>query len=317
LLNASSVLFGTIGGIGSLVAHLVSPQIRAYNRFSIYISFFSLFTVALLLDRLARKIVVTNFRQVLYSILILLLILIGVLDQTANRLLPDFNETKVEYQRDRKFIGQIEAMVPPNTMIFQLPVQTFPEGESYRHLRGYLHAKSLRWSFGAMRQRRGDQWQKTVAAMSPHEMIDTLIAAGFGGVYIDRLGYADKGVKIESDLSALLLSHPAVNDKKDLAFFNLTEYLQSENSAVDWNERRENALNPLRVSWQADFYGMEGTSEDNWRWCTQNGRIELENSLSRPRKVKLDMSVSTLEEGTLRIESRFFNEQLRINPTPT
>ena len=50
--NAAAVILGTIGGLGALFALLVSPQIRTYNRISIYIAFFSLFAVALLLDRL-------------------------------------------------------------------------------------------------------------------------------------------------------------------------------------------------------------------------------------------------------------------------
>src|SRR5262249_2837802 len=153
------------------------------------------------------------------------------------------------------------------------------------HLRGYLHTKSLRWSFGVMRQRRGDQWQKTVAAMSPEDMIDTLVGAGFGGIYIDRPALASKNAKIESDLSDLLLAYPVVSDNKNLLFFNLTEYLHADSPGGDWSERRENALNPLRVTWQPDFYGMEGTPKDNWHWCRQNGRIEVENTVPRPRTV--------------------------------
>jgi hypothetical protein len=43
ILNLSAVLLGTIGGFGSLVALVISSKIRAYNRISIYIAFFSLF----------------------------------------------------------------------------------------------------------------------------------------------------------------------------------------------------------------------------------------------------------------------------------
>jgi len=34
-----AVLLGTLGGVGSLIGHLVTPQVRAYNRISIYIAF--------------------------------------------------------------------------------------------------------------------------------------------------------------------------------------------------------------------------------------------------------------------------------------
>src|SRR5262245_16456975 len=55
LLNITAVLVATIGGFGSIFNNLVSPQIRGYNRMSVYIAFFSLFTVALLLDSIRRK----------------------------------------------------------------------------------------------------------------------------------------------------------------------------------------------------------------------------------------------------------------------
>ncbi|HVQ37387.1 MAG TPA: hypothetical protein VMS31_07640, partial [Pyrinomonadaceae bacterium] len=46
LLNVSGVLLATIGGFASLFALLISPQMRSYNRVSVYLAFFSLFAVA-------------------------------------------------------------------------------------------------------------------------------------------------------------------------------------------------------------------------------------------------------------------------------
>src|SRR5439155_3297028 len=55
VLNVFAVLLAGIGGFGSLFGLLVSPQIRAYNRISIFMAFFSLFAIGVLLDKIARK----------------------------------------------------------------------------------------------------------------------------------------------------------------------------------------------------------------------------------------------------------------------
>ena len=55
-LALGALLLGTVAGFGSLLALIVSPAIRSYDRISIYIGFLSLSAVALFLDGLSRKI---------------------------------------------------------------------------------------------------------------------------------------------------------------------------------------------------------------------------------------------------------------------
>ena len=49
-LTLAALLLATIGGFGSLVALLVTPEIRAYNRITPFIVFFSLTAVAVAID---------------------------------------------------------------------------------------------------------------------------------------------------------------------------------------------------------------------------------------------------------------------------
>ena len=90
-------------------------------------------------------------------------------------------------------------------MIFQLPYTPFPEQPAihkmggYDHLRGYLHAKNLRWSFGAIKNRDVDLAQRHVASLAPAELAEALAVAGFSGIYLDRYGYEDNGAALESD----------------------------------------------------------------------------------------------------------------------
>ncbi len=50
-LTVAAVLLGTVAGFGAVFAGLISPQIRAYNRISVYVALFALLTLGLLADR--------------------------------------------------------------------------------------------------------------------------------------------------------------------------------------------------------------------------------------------------------------------------
>ncbi len=308
MLNATAVLIATVGGFGSLFAHLVSPQIRAYARMNIYISFLAFFTIALLLDLLARRFFQTRSRKVVFYILISLLTFAGVLDQT-NRHNRSF--VKDEFMNDRDFVREIESVMPERAMIYQLPFQTFPE-RNYDHLKGYLHSEKLRWSFGAMRGRYGASWHETISKLPTEEMIKTVAIAGFSGVYIDRELYPDKGAKIESELSSLLPSSPLVSRNQRLLFFNLTEYRKTIGG-----DPPEKVLNPLITQWRKYFFELEGSHEDNWRWCSTDGELIIENRLLRERKAVIEMGVSSLNPGHLRIDGENFSETMPINTVNT
>jgi len=315
LLNITAVLVATIGGFGSIFNNLVSPQIRGYNRMSVYIAFFSLFTVALLLDSLRRKYAHTRFRRIASYGSIALLIVLGVLDQTPKTALPDFNQTKAEFQSDKAFISRIESVMPPKAMIFQLPVYSYPEGEFfYDNFKGYLHSDSLRWSFGAMRDRRSDKWQKFVAAKPAKGMLDAIALADFKGIYINRRLYNDGGAGIESELSTLLGSQPIVSDNQKLSFFSIVEFQKKleEYYGANLQARREQILNPLVVSFRKDCTGPESLNDRIWYWCGNKGEIQIENSMSKPREVALDMSLYVEGEGNFKIESDILRDNLRL-----
>lgn len=226
VLNIAAVLFATMGGFGALFAFYISPQIRGYNRMSVYIGFFAFFAVVLCLEKLGRRWATSGVGRCLsYGVLGLVLIL-GILDQTTPAFVPSYDQITEEFGSDADFIRRIETLVPRNAMIFQLPYMPFPETpamhrmRSYDHLRGYLHSKTLRWSFGAMKFREGDTWQKQMAAKPLGELVEALQLAGFHGIYLDRYGYADQGVEVETNLSALLNTRPLISANQRLSFFN-------------------------------------------------------------------------------------------------
>jgi phosphoglycerol transferase len=322
LLNAAALLLATIGGFGALFAFLISPKIRAWNRISIWIAFFALFAVVLMLEYVWRQRAQTRARRAAFCALLAFALTVGVFDQTSRRFIPAYEQLKAEQQSDAAFVRQIESALPPDAAVFQLPVMSFPESariqqmSDYDPARGYLHSRHLRWSYGVVRNREGDVWQKLVATKPLAEMIDTLCLAGFSGLWLDRFGYADRGAQLIAELTALLPARPLESSNGRLAFFDLTDYsrrLKEKFSAEAWAARQDEAINPLLTLWQDGFSDEEPSGQNRWRWCAEEGRMEIVNNSRAARQVKMEMRLAAGRDANLRIESQLINESLKIS----
>ncbi len=321
LFTGAALLLGTIGGFGSLVAFFGLPQIRAYTRLSIFIAFFALFAVALWLDEYSRRRLNSRRRALFHAALGLILIL-AMLDQVSPAFRPNHQRLTDEYMSDEVFVNKIESAMAPGTMIFQLPVMSFPENpkihrmNDYDLARAYLHSRRLRWSYGSIKGRENDVWLRDVAGKPGEEMIEALAWAGFGGLYIDRFGYTDNGAKIMSELSNALSAEPLISPNERQVFFDLTAYqqrLKEKYPPEQWAAKREAALQPVIAVWQAGFSDLEFGQGKSWRWCGANGVMKLINRTQRDQQVKLDMILAADNEGTARMESPLFNGQLKID----
>src|SRR5262249_11287729 len=113
-------------------------------------------------------------------------------------------------------------------MIFQLPYMRYPESPPQQHLhaydlaRGYLHSRTLRWSFGAVKGRPTAAWQEQITALPVREIVRQLCAAGFRGLTIDRPGYADHAVALEAHLQRLLGVPMVESEDRRLVYYDLT-----------------------------------------------------------------------------------------------
>ena len=326
LLNAAAILLGIIGGLGSLVAFFISPQVRAYNRVSIFIAFFSFLAAALFLDRVRHRYATTQGRRMIFYGAVLVALVVGIIDQRSHDYIPNYSQLKSEFQHDAGFVQRIEAALPAGAMIFQLPMVSFPENprvnrlNDYDLVKGYLHSTRLRWSYGAIKGRENDAWQRWVTSKPAPDLVGTLALAGFKGIYVDRNGYPDGGAKLEADLAGVIGSRPIVSGNGRLVFFDLTEHerrMREQSPAGEWEARREAALNPLLPVWQSGCSDVEGAAENNWRWCGAEGQLYLVNNSHQAKRVTIEMSFATGTPANLDISSVFFNEHLSINPGGT
>jgi phosphoglycerol transferase len=218
-LTVVAVLVGTTGGLSTLIA-VAWPQIRAWNRLSIFIAFFALAAIALLLEGLRRRLPPAAFVAVLVGILAL-----GAADQTTSAFIPPYDAVKAQYQADAESIRTLEARLPARAAVVQLPYEPFPEPtpglrDLYEPAKPYIHSSDLRWSWGAMRGR-PDDWAAMYATKPAAELVPAARAAGFAGILVDRRAYPDQGAATEADLRGVLGSGPEPSPDGRYLFWRL------------------------------------------------------------------------------------------------
>jgi hypothetical protein len=209
-------------------------------------------------------------------------------------------------------------------MIFQLPYVPFPESPpvhemlDYDHLKAYLQSKSLRWSYGAIRGREGDEWQRSVAVLPVPAFAETLAFAGFNGVYVDRSGYEDKGAALESELAAALAVSPVTSGSGRFAFFPMLQFnqqLRQKYTDEEWLAKQEAVFPSVMFYWRGGFSDLETSGDEVWRWCSARGELDIYNRSDKARKIVLEMSFSTGydELSDLTIRGALHADQLQIN----
>jgi phosphoglycerol transferase len=208
VLTVSGILLGTVSGFGALIAGFVSPQIRAYDRISVFIALFAFVTLGVLADRLIRRRTDRAWRLAA-PMAVAIVVLVGVLDQTPADLRPDV-ASSAEWAADVAFGRDVEGTVPSGASVFQLPYMPFPESwpiygmTGYDPFRGYIHTSGLRWSFGAVNGRPDAAWQEATAELPTAAMIQRLRASGFSAVWVQLNGYEDGGAAIRRELDDVL-----------------------------------------------------------------------------------------------------------------
>jgi phosphoglycerol transferase len=231
-LVGAAVLLGTIGGFGSLFSLLISPEIRAYNRISPFISYFALLGVALGLELLVRR---ASNRIVAIGLLLVL----GLFDQStaAAGMNAEYEATSRELGEIETFVHQLEERMTDGSIVFQLPVRMFLNDEgiaqlrAYEHLKLYLVSRSLRWSYPALSNAQVG-WQQSLMTMAPKDLADDLSVRGFSAILIDRRGYDDEGRAIIDGLRQALPEGSLKAQTARHVVFSLSDRSASDTSTI-------------------------------------------------------------------------------------
>jgi hypothetical protein len=190
LLGGTSLAFYTIGGMGSFVAVFFTPQVRTWSRLSLFIMVFGLLAVGWWLTRLLR-----GSRPVLGGLVSVLILAVGVLDQTNPARAPDHAQLAAEMREASNYTTSLQEAVGPECGVFQLPVVKFPESAGTERMNGYdqlipyLASSGLSWSSGVMRGTAEADWQLAADLDDLDGWSRDLAAAGFCAVEVNTNGF--------------------------------------------------------------------------------------------------------------------------------
>jgi hypothetical protein len=328
-LTLFALLLATIGGFGAVFNLIVTSQIRAYNRISVFIAFFCLLAVLWALDRFlatrrwrvplgyviyplvpplwfllvgitkivpARRECIDRFRRLMSlrtvsgSTLVWAgVFLVGFLDQTPyawfkSGITKTIHSHAGRFLTDESFFAEIEASMPPGSKVFCLPYAPFPEHSPvakmpvYEHARGYIHTRTLIWSYGAMKNRGADAWQLNVAGpmmtepfdkltRAVVESVDRIVCAGFDGLLIDTRGFTltkegDRAraiMKILNDRYEDLVRARTKRPVQDAERLNVIPHLDSRQFFIDLRLYRDELRRAL-----PEYYEEVTRNEQDW-----------------------------------------------------
>lgn len=275
------LLFSAVGGINSIISLWFGLHLfRATNRFSIFISaIVGLFLISRL-SRLTR-----SWPRMAGCSCATVLVVVGLYDQIPRGLeATDLERSRQVLQSDQQLGAQLEARLPRNGMIFQLPVVDFPETRppnqlpDYDPFRLYLVTHTQRLSYGVLKSGSIAQWQRDFEALAPADLVQALEQAGFSAICIDRRGYTDNGEALSTALRStgrqVLWDRPGT----DYVVFQLQP--QSRSRA------------PLATHLTFGQGWSNAPGETQLRWSNGPAVLSYYNPYRQPIRASLHLSVS-------------------------
>lgn len=306
-------LIGTFGGVGSIIAHLVSPQIRVWTRVTPFLAFFCAVLLGSLLTVLARRTAASQRWRWLAIVAPLAIGVLGVADQTSPALAPDHAANAVRWNTTRAFVREVERVMPPQAMILQLPLVPYPEGvpingmEAYDHLLGPIHSSELRWSFGAMKGRPED-WSSVAIerGLSNRQVVTGAAGAGFSGVWVDRAAYENNGAGIDLELRRMTGQGPSVTAEGERwALYDLRPLraaLIRTNGRSLTRAAGVALVKPVLVQYGPGFEPEEGgTDGSRWRWMGNRAALMIDNPAKTPQRMVWTAGIRGAANGRVKV----------------
>ncbi len=321
-----AVLLGTIGGVGALIGHLVTPQVRAYNRISIYIAFLALAAVGVAVDRLTE-----SRWRIVYPVRIAafgLLIWVGLWDQLNNTWFRDDGQLKArskvaeKFKEDRDFFTRIEELFPEGGAVFNFPHVPYPESQpvgdvdSYDHIRGYLHTDRLRWSFGSMKGREWDMRLRQMTDETVPVMLERMVLVGFRGLLVDVRGLEPRRF---TALDAEIRKHSGegnaiVNRDGTLVFYDLrahAAWIEEANGPKRFAAMAAAERDAISVLWLEGFSSYEAVGRE-WRKYHARPKSALvfvnPTDCTRAVRIKVEFSTIQKDKATLTISGDVWSD---------
>ena len=289
LLVLICVLWGTIGGFGSLFNLLVSPALRSLNRISHFIAFFCAVAVASLISVWERIFVRMPRHKVIYAFFMIALFGFGLYDQRPFDSYAT-NPNNSVLIPTREMVTRLMERFPVGTNVLHLPFHAIerPSPQLPHDAAGFpfLLTEGYGWStFASLPEARRN------LDFLCHNKGLLLIAwaryYGFGAIWIDKRGYEDSGESLLQSLEIL----PKLQRVAENELFILLDIREVDTTGIDLSEPQDITFG---VDGNDALYIHSGFSgpERGFRWTEGHEavfRFKAEKMTSRRYYVSFDI----------------------------
>ncbi len=280
------VLYSVVGGWNCLLGMAGLQLFRGTNRFSIWIL---ALVLLFLMQRLGR--IANAWSPLRRAVLVALILGLAFVDQVPR--IPQnaiLKGTEAVINSDRAFVGKLTQALPAQSMVFQLPVADYPEippiegMADYEHLRPYLFSHGIRYSYGTDKGRETELWQYETGDLKPADMIARSLETlqGFGAIWINRKGYADRGKALIDGLRDAGRGETIENSREDL----LCVFLHPSLHPV-----LPNPLMQFVFGWYVPEKGPANGIKGHWSYAPAG--MDVVNTSTAPLPINISFDVSS------------------------
>lgn len=317
-------LLGTAGGLGYVVAIFGTTQFRGWARVSLPLALCGLLAAGWWVDRWVPNLDRRRLGAVAGAMAVLT---VGLLDQVPATVTSASASTRSSLHSTRAFVAQMAEALPPDAMVFQLPVAGFPENGAIGDLPDYdlalpyiLGDDDLRWSYGGIRGREAD-WQTWWNQQPLPARVAGIAAAGYDALYLNRRAYvADGGRAMMEDLSAIAGPPVATSIDGRLAWFDLRpvrRQLEQATSEAEVRRAGDLILHGVVASFDGEVSPNLDPLGSQHRLVGSTAEITFTNPSDEARTIDVRTTWTSPTGAQLRLHApgRTRSDKLRDDPT--
>lgn len=310
-LGLATLLVITVGGFGAVINVLSVPDIRAYNRFSVYLSFFSITAAGLWLQEKFRN--AHPAGRVIGAVLLGCFMVFSLYDQLLDgaNLRAHLAEDTLRVHDERAAVARLEHAFPAGASVLELPftgyppISTFNEMMSYDHGRPYLWSEHVKWSWPSFtRQHR--TWQDKLNALHGADLVRAAALSGFDAIWLDRAAYKDQGREMLASLASGAAQQLDIGSKR-YAILDIRKVAADLRAELGESEFRRQSSSLLGggvlLAWKDGFYEEERNPEGRrFRWAKDAAALALRNPGDVDLEVCAAFDIASPNDGAVQIE---------------
>lgn len=269
-----AILFFVPWGLNLFLAQFGTPQIRAWNRLLPLLLLLFLLggAVALRGTRTARTLVIS----VPLGVLILGLVTVDSIRPFKEPYLTSSTRATHSVKAAREYATAVNAAIPGNCGILQLPYMAYPENMPLRKINDYDHFwtsltnPSKSWSYGAVKNTDASVWAAQLPNVPSDAQVPLLREGGFCAIHLDTRGLdAPAKAATRANLTQRFGAPVATGLKGRWELYSLGAASPQDSSESSWSAETASFFHqPLVTADPVTVAARESALETSWWWTT-------------------------------------------------